>query len=69
MSEPPADVLVGRRATRSTKPLGSAGRESAFLPARAGPGAGKSDAVAATAAMRRHIESVHDAYGDYVVGA
>jgi DNA-binding GntR family transcriptional regulator len=30
---------------------------------------GKSDAKAATAAMRRHIESVHEAYGDYLVGA
>jgi DNA-binding GntR family transcriptional regulator len=29
---------------------------------------GRSDAAAATAAMRRHIEGVHDAYGDYIVG-
>jgi DNA-binding GntR family transcriptional regulator len=28
----------------------------------------RSDGVAASAAMRRHIESVYDAYGDYVVG-
>ena len=29
---------------------------------------GSNEAQAASAAMRRHIESVYDAYGDYVIG-
>ena len=61
--EPAADRLSRAQFRTGGRLARSQAEHESILEAIAG-----GDAAAASAAMRRHIESVYDAYGDYVVG-